>query len=230
MPSMKETTRLCPCKTSGPSGAFFLPSASAPSATNEAAQASGETKAYGSVTAPGSAIAPAKPSLMAAAATLASADKAEPKPQAPADTINSRGFWDDPPATANQATPPQVAALRARQALAAATDPQPTASITEAFKKALSYAPAATSPAAGGYLVQVSSQKNEADVQASYRALQNKFPAALGSRPPVIKRADLGDKGVYYRTMVGPFGTPEEASQFCGSLKTAGGQCVVQRN
>jgi hypothetical protein len=30
--------------------------------------------------------------------------------------------------------------------------------------------------------------------------------------------------------MVGPFGTPEEASLFCGNLKTAGGQCVVQRN
>ena len=54
-----------------------------------------------------------------------------------------------------------------------------------------------TTPSAGGdYLVQVSSQKNEADVQASYRALQNKFPAALGSRPPVIKRANLGAKGV----------------------------------
>ena len=84
--------------------------------------------------------------------------------------------------------------------------------------------------AAGGYLVQVSSQKNEADAQASYRALQTKFPSVLGSRSPVIKRADLGDKGVYYRAMVGPFGTPEEAAQFCGNLKTAGGQCVVQRN
>jgi cell division septation protein DedD len=82
----------------------------------------------------------------------------------------------------------------------------------------------------GGYLVQVSSQKNEADAQASYRTLQSKFPAVLGSRAPLIKRADLGDKGVYYRAMVGPFGSPDEASQFCGSLKTAGGQCVVQRN
>jgi len=82
----------------------------------------------------------------------------------------------------------------------------------------------------GGYLVQVSSQRNEADAQASYRALQSKFPAVLGSRSPVIKRADLGDKGVYYRAMVGPFGSSDEASQFCGSLKTAGGQCVVQRN
>jgi len=79
------------------------------------------------------------------------------------------------------------------------------------------------------YLVQVSSQKNEADVQASYRALQKKFPAVLGSRPPVIKRADLGAQGIYYRTMVGPFGSTEEAARFCGKLKSAGGQCVIQK-
>ena len=71
---------------------------------------------------------------------------AEPKPQTPADIINSRGFWDDVPKAANQATPAQVAALRARQALAAATDPQPTASVTEAFNRAMAYAPAASSP------------------------------------------------------------------------------------
>ena len=82
----------------------------------------------------------------------------------------------------------------------------------------------------GGYLVQVSSQRNEADAQASYRALQGKFPSVLGSHSPVIKRADLGEKGVYYRAMVGPFGSPDEASHFCGNLKNAGGQCVVQRN
>jgi uncharacterized protein YcbK (DUF882 family) len=76
----------------------------------------------------------------------ASTDNTEPKPQTPADIINSRGFWDDPPASASQPTAAQVAALRARQALADATDPQPTASVSEAFKRALAYAPAATSP------------------------------------------------------------------------------------
>ena len=60
--------------------------------------------------------------------------------------------------------------------------------------------------------------------------MQGKFPSVLGSAAPLIKRADLGDKGVYYRAMVGPVGSPDEASQFCGSLKSAGGQCVVQRN
>jgi len=74
-----------------------------------------------------------------------STDTAEPKPQTPADIINARGFWDDATTAANQPTPVQIAALRARQAVGAA-DPQPTASVSEAFNKALAYAPAATSP------------------------------------------------------------------------------------
>ena len=94
-----------------------------------------------------------------------------------------------------------------------------------------STAPAQPTVSSGGsFVVQVSSQRSEADAQASYRALQGKFPSVLGSRAPLIKRADLGDKGVYYRAMVGPFGSSEEAAQVCGNLKTAGGQCVVQKN
>jgi hypothetical protein len=88
----------------------------------------------------------------------------------------------------------------------------------------------ATPSGGGSYVVQVSSQRSEADAQASFRALQGKFPSVLGSRAPLIKRADLGDKGVYYRAMVGPFVSSEEAAQVCGNLKTAGGQCVVQKN
>jgi uncharacterized protein YcbK (DUF882 family) len=72
-------------------------------------------------------------------------NKTEPKPQTPADIINARGFWGDTPAAAKQATPEQVAALRARQAVGGA-DPQSTASISAAFQ-ALAYAPAASPPA-----------------------------------------------------------------------------------
>jgi SPOR domain len=90
--------------------------------------------------------------------------------------------------------------------------------------------PPQTSDGVGGYLVQVSSQLSEADAQASYKALQDKFPTLLGSRAPMIKRADLADKRVFYRVAVGPFATPDEAFQFCTNLKSAGGQCVVQRN
>jgi len=74
------------------------------------------------------------------------ADKSsETKPQTPADIINARGFWDTPP-TPQQATPAQIAALKAREALAAASDPQPTASVSSSAYQALAYAPAAASP------------------------------------------------------------------------------------
>jgi hypothetical protein len=126
------------------------------------------------------------------------------------------------PASAN-------ASVNAPMSLAPGGQPEPAATAPPTRIASTTPASAPVS-SGGGYLVQVSSQKNEADAHASYRALQGKFPAVLGSRSPVIRRADLGEKGVYYRAMVGPFGSPDEASQFCGSLKSAGGQCVVQRN
>ncbi|MGP9813881.1 DUF882 domain-containing protein [Rhodopseudomonas sp. NSM] len=49
--------------------------------------------------------------------------RSEPKQLTPADIINARGFWDDIPVAPKQASPQQVAAISARQALEAA-DPQ----------------------------------------------------------------------------------------------------------
>jgi len=170
-------------------------------------------------------------------------------------TLSVRG--DQPDGAAVPATSPQPSAAKpAARAAASRNPPVPpaaananastantpislspqaaqTAPAAEARTRVATNTPVQTAPSGGGgggYLVQVSSQKNEADAQASYRALQGKYPAVLGSHSPVIKRADLGEKGVYYRAMVGPFGSREEALQLCGSLETAGGKCVVQRN
>jgi SPOR domain len=88
--------------------------------------------------------------------------------------------------------------------------------------------PEPAKPNGGGYKVQVAWHTTESNAQAYYRALQNKYPSVLGSRSPVIERVDLGGKG--YRVMVGPFGSTEEAEQFCGSLMTAGGWCIIGRN
>jgi hypothetical protein len=153
---------------------------------------------------------------------------APPPPAKP--TPAARTTAAPPPATTR--SPPSAANASANAPLSLA--PQGTQATVEQRTRVANTNPAPAAPSSGGgsagYLVQVSSQRNEADAQASYRALQSKFPTVLGSRAPLIKRADLGEKGVYYRAMVGPFGTPDEASQFCGSLKNAGGQCVVQRN
>lgn len=90
--------------------------------------------------------------------------------------------------------------------------------------------PAEATSAVGGYAVQVTSQRSEAEAGAAYRALQAKYPEELGGHQPLVRRADLGAKGIYYRAMVGPFGSSEQATELCSKLKAAGGSCIVQRN
>ena len=92
-------------------------------------------------------------------------------------------------------------------------------------------APAAAPVATGGgYAVQVSSQRSEEEAQSSFRDLQAKYPNVLGGRAPIIRRADLGAKGIFFRTMVGPFASADEATELCSNLKAAGGACLVQKN
>ncbi len=164
------------------------------------------------------------------------ADTASVPTAATAQPPGSQGAAKPAPAVRTVATTPRTppgAAAGANTPMSLAPQAAPPAAFAEPPARVATNTPTPIAPSSGGtggYLVQVSSQRNEADAQASYKVLQGKFPSVLGSRSPVIRRADLGEKGVYYRAMVGPFGSPEEASQFCGSLKTAGGQCVVQRN
>jgi sporulation related protein len=90
--------------------------------------------------------------------------------------------------------------------------------------------PAAPAATGGGYAVQVSSQRSEEEAQSSFRDLQAKYPNLLGGRTPIIRRADLGAKGIFFRTMVGPFASADQATELCSNLKAAGGSCLVQKN
>jgi SPOR domain len=83
---------------------------------------------------------------------------------------------------------------------------------------------------AAGYAVQVSSQHSESEAQSSFQALRAKYPDLLGKREAIIRRADLGAQGIYYRALVGPFASAEEAAAMCSNLKAAGGYCIVQKN
>ena len=89
---------------------------------------------------------------------------------------------------------------------------------------------AAPTAAAGSYAVQVTSQRSEVEAQAAFHGLQARFPRELGGHRAVFRRADLGAKGVYYRALVGPFASAEQATSLCNSLKAAGGSCLIQRN
>jgi hypothetical protein len=87
-----------------------------------------------------------------------------------------------------------------------------------------------TPPPAGSYVVQVAAQKTEADAAATWQQLQQKYSSVLGGQQASIRRVDLGERGVFYRAQVGPFGSRGQASEVCQSLKAAGGECVIQRN
>jgi cell division protein FtsN len=150
----------------------------------------------------------------AAAVPVAPPSPAAAAPAKPAKSAAPRGA---PAAAANAplSLSPDAAQAAAPPARVAALQPPPGA-------------PSDAAPAGEArFLVQVSSQKTEADAQASYRALQKKFPDMLGTRNATIKRADPAGKGTVYRAMVGPFNTRDEAKRFCSSYETAGGQCYV---
>jgi cell division protein FtsN len=131
-------------------------------------------------------------------------------------------------ATATTATPRPVVTPSAPRAGTPPQAGEPAAA--QPARPRVAAIPPSAEGAANGFVVQLSSQKTEGEAQSSFRSLQAKFPNELGGRQPLIRRADLGSKGVFYRTMIGPFASAQEASQFCATYKAAGGQCVVPNN
>jgi len=81
-----------------------------------------------------------------------------------------------------------------------------------------------------GYAVQLASERSKSAAQAAFRALQAKYPNQLSDRQSIIRRADLGVAGIYYRALVGPFASAEKAAKLCNGLKAAGGDCVILKN
>jgi SPOR domain len=59
--------------------------------------------------------------------------------------------------------------------------------------------------------------------------LQVEIPNQLSGRQLIIRRADLGAAGIYYRALVNPFASAEKAAKLCSGLKAAGGDCIIQK-
>jgi hypothetical protein len=146
------------------------------------------------------------------------------------------------------ASPPPRAAANAPRAEEPAAPARPAASANtplslnpNATPSAAPARPAASAPVArtaavappssggGGYMVQISSQRSEAEAQSAFASLQGKYPGQLGGKQSEIRKVELGEKGTYYRAMV-PAGDSAAAAQLCNGIKAAGGSCLVQKN
>jgi hypothetical protein len=122
------------------------------------------------------------------------------------------------PLAATPSIVPNVPAPAPRVAAAPAPAAQPAAA-----------APSAAAPA-GAYVVQVASVRTEAEAQATIKSMQTKYPSVLSGQRSSVRRADLGDRGIYYRAQIGSFGSRDDAVKLCEALRAAGGDCMVQRN
>jgi cell division septation protein DedD len=134
---------------------------------------------------------------------------------------------EKPVVTALKPAPTKQASVEAKpaesKAVETATLPPPTA------------APAASKPAettaasaGGAYVLQIGAYKSQADADASWKAFKAKHPIA-GGYSEDVRKADLGDKGTWYRLRMGSFADKAAATTFCEKLKSDGGNCLVAK-
>lgn len=96
-------------------------------------------------------------------------------------------------------------------------------------------APAAAKPAApanaasGGWVIQIGSFRDTARAQTEWAGVQRKHPDILTGTTADIQRADLGDKGIWYRLRAAAYATKGAAETACGKLKAAGTDCLVRK-
>jgi uncharacterized protein (DUF2147 family) len=81
----------------------------------------------------------------------------------------------------------------------------------------------------GGYLVQVAARQSHNEALQAYNELQRRFPRLLGQVAPEVLKADLGQRGVWYRVGVGPMEQQSAANNFCQRLKAVGADCFIRR-
>ncbi len=83
-------------------------------------------------------------------------------------------------------------------------------------------APKPTVTGTSGYVAVLASKTSRMDALKAFADLQQKYGDVLASKTPDVQEANLGDKGVRYRSVVGPPGSKDAASAVCKQLKTAG--------
>ncbi len=155
------------------------------------------------------------------------------QPQVQAHLAAAPAATPAPPA----AQPP--AAPTAQAAAADIAEPQQVASIpppAPVKPKPVKVATAADTPAPKAtpakspsqFVVQVGSKQNQTDALATFADMQQKYPTLLSSYRPMVQKADLGAKGVWYRLRIGPINDKTAASKLCSQLKSQGlNDCLV---
>ncbi len=80
----------------------------------------------------------------------------------------------------------------------------------------------------GSHLVQIGAFRSQAEADGQWSRLQGKLASYLDGKSQDVERADLGEKGTYYRLRIGPFASADEAKTYCAGLKERGTDCLIK--
>ena len=90
-------------------------------------------------------------------------------------------------------------------------------------------APAVNVSDAGLVTVQLAAYRTRANAEVGWQRLRAAHPDQLGDRALIMREADLGDRGIYYRVRTGPFADVAAAKAFCSLLRARDQDCLVIR-
>ena len=79
------------------------------------------------------------------------------------------------------------------------------------------------------WVVQVASTRSQNDAKNVWDSINRKFPRLVVGKYADIKRVDLQDKGIYYRTRIAGLSDKSAANALCASFKAADQACFVTK-
>ncbi|MEK7265543.1 MAG: SPOR domain-containing protein, partial [Pseudomonadota bacterium] len=80
----------------------------------------------------------------------------------------------------------------------------------------------------GSHLVQIGAFRSQAEADGQWSKLQGKLGSYMDGKSQDVERADLGDKGTFYRLRIGPFASSDDAKTYCAGLKERGTDCLIK--
>jgi cell division septation protein DedD len=90
--------------------------------------------------------------------------------------------------------------------------------------------PVANAGKAGGYRLQISAVRTAAAAEQEGERLKKAQNDLLSGITIGWSRVDLGERGTFYRTLVGPVKDRETAERICGALKKRSVGCIIARS
>ncbi len=110
---------------------------------------------------------------------------------------------------------------------AATPAPTPAPAVKPAETKTAMAVLAPATVSGPAFQVQLASVLSEDAAMAEWKRINGAHKDILGSFSPAVTKADLGDKGVFYRLRAGPLADKAAADALCASLMAAKVGCIV---